>query len=309
MTTPLALSTRWNANRHTDGRAMVEEILALGFTRIEVGYDLRPELMEGLLAMVRERAVEVVSVHNFCPVPPGAPRPHPELYTPGAPDRREREAAVKHIANTLRFAAGVGARVVVCHSGNVDMPNYTYDLLRLAAEGRQYTEPYERLKYKLLLARDKRAPAQIAALSASLDALAPVLAETRVALALENLPTWEALPTELEAEQLLRRHAPSGVRFWCDLGHTQIRENLGFINATRWLQRLSPWLAGFHVHDVAPPGDDHLMPPHGKTDFTRFAEYAAKDIPLVLEPRPNTPPEDLLAAVPLLHAAWNFPPP
>ena len=90
---PLSLSTRWNAGRHQSGQALIEEILELGLGIVELGYDLRAELIPGVKAMVASGAVRVDSVHNFCPVPIGAPRPHPELYTPASPDRREREFA------------------------------------------------------------------------------------------------------------------------------------------------------------------------------------------------------------------------
>ena len=43
-----------------------------------------------LRAMVEQKAVRVVSVHNFCPVPIGAPRGHPELFTFADPDDRVR---------------------------------------------------------------------------------------------------------------------------------------------------------------------------------------------------------------------------
>ena len=79
---PLAISTRWNAGRHASGEAMLEEVLALGLDRAELGYDLRAELIPGVKAMVAAKAIRIDSVHNFCPVPIGAPRPHPELYTP-----------------------------------------------------------------------------------------------------------------------------------------------------------------------------------------------------------------------------------
>ena len=106
---PLAISTRWNAGRHRSGEAMIEEILDLGLGLVELGYDLRAELIPGVKTLVASGAVRVGSLHNFCPVPVGAPRPHPELYTPASPDRREREFAVIHISRTLRFAAEMGA--------------------------------------------------------------------------------------------------------------------------------------------------------------------------------------------------------
>jgi hypothetical protein len=47
-------------------------------------------------------------VHNFCPVPIGAPRGHPEIWTLAARDERERESAMHHTGRTIRFAAEVG---------------------------------------------------------------------------------------------------------------------------------------------------------------------------------------------------------
>ena len=303
---PLSISTRWNASRHASGEAMLEEILALGLGIAELGYDLRAELIPGVKAMVAARAIRIDSVHNFCPVPVGAPRPHPELYTPASPDRREREYAVTHISRTLRFAAEMGARVVVCHSGNVDMPKCSFDLLRMAARGEQFGEPYESLKLKAQITRDKKAPKQIDFLSESLEKLIPVVKETGVKLALENLPTWEAIPSELESEKLMKRFHADGIRLWWDIGHAQIRENLGFINASRWLRRLAPHIAGMHIHDVEPPGQDHLMPPRGKVDFPALAEFARMDMVRVLEPAPDTETAQIARAIEYLRGTWNL---
>ncbi|MDR0994411.1 MAG: sugar phosphate isomerase/epimerase [Verrucomicrobiota bacterium] len=298
------MSTRWNAGAHTSGEAMLEEILALGLNRVELGYDLRAELVPGVKAMVESGAVTVGSVHNFCPVPVGAPRPHPELYTPASPNRREREYAVAHISKTLRFAAEMGAAVAVCHSGNVDMPRFSVELIQMAERGEQFTDAFEAHKLKAQLTRDKKAPRQIRWLEESLRALAPVVKETGVALALENLPTWEAIPSEMEAEELMRQFARDGIRLWWDIGHAQIRDNMGFINSRRWLQRLAPHIVGMHIHDVAPPGQDHLMPPRGKVDFPALAKWANTDIVRVLEPAPATRTDHIREGIRYLNDVW-----
>ncbi len=303
---PLSISTRWNAGRHRSGEAMIEEILGLGLGIVELGYDLRAELIPGVKAMLASGAVRIDSVHNFCPVPVGAPRPHPELYVPASGDRREREYAVIHISKTLRFAAEMGARVVVCHSGNVDMPKYSFDLVRMAARGEQFGEAYENLKLKAQITRDKKAPRHIEYLAESLDKLIPVVKETGVNLALENLPTWEAIPSEMEAEQLMKRFRDDGIRLWWDIGHAQIRENLGFINASRWLRRLAPHIAGMHIHDVEPPGQDHLMPPCGKVDFPALSDLAQMDMVRVLEPAPDTETAQIVRAIEYLRGTWNL---
>ena len=202
--------------------------------------------------------------------------------------------------------AEVGAEVVVCHSGNVDMPKFSFDLLGMAERGQHFSQEYENLKLKAQITRDRKAPRQIKALIDSLEKLAPVVQETGVHLCLENLPTWEALPTELESEKLMRQFHAAGIRLWWYIGHAQIRDNMGFINASRWLQRLAPYISGCHIHDVAPPGQDHLAPPRGKIDFPALADWARTDIVRVLEPAPNTETAHLAEAIKYLRAAWNL---
>src|SRR4051812_16910687 len=44
----LSCSTCWNSSRHQDGEAMLQEILDLGFERVELGHGIRLSLMEGI---------------------------------------------------------------------------------------------------------------------------------------------------------------------------------------------------------------------------------------------------------------------
>lgn len=300
-----ALSTHWNASRHANGEALIEEILGLGFTRVELGYDLRLELVPGVKAMVARKAVKVDSLHNICPVPLGAARGHPEIYTLGSPDARERAQAVHYTTETIRFAAEVGARVVVTHAGNVDMTHYSRDLFDLALSGQIYTPRFEKVKLKMMEQRDKHAPRQIEYLYQGLEKLMPVLQETGVQLGIENLPTWEAIPTELEFEGIFKRFGDRHIRYWHDLGHGQIRQNMGFINHERWLDRLRPHMVGMHVHDVTPPATDHVMPPRGQIDFTRFQRFALSDIIRVVEPSSRTPAAEVAEGLAFLKATWG----
>lgn len=302
-----SVSTHWNTFRHASGETMIEEILALGVDSVELGYDLRVDMVEGVRKMVAEGAVRVPSVHNFCPVPIGAHRGHPELYTPASSDPVTRDKAVEHTINTIRFAAEVGARVVVAHAGNVSMSRMSRDLVEWCQMGRQFTPAYEKMKMKIQLARDRKASRQLDYLRASIDRLLPELERNRVALAFENLPSWEAIPTEMEMEELLRQYNSPWLRAWHDFGHAQIRQNLGFINAERWLQRLSPWMAGSHIHDVKPPVQDHVMPPMGTIPFDLYGDFARGDIVRVIEPAPGTSADEIKQAIAFLDRCWQAP--
>jgi sugar phosphate isomerase/epimerase len=134
-----ALSTHWNASRHARGEDLIEEILGLGFTRVELGYDLRLELVEGVKAMVARQAGAGGQPAQHLPGPAGrVPWPPRNLHL-GSTDARERAQAVSYTAKTLRFAAELGARVVVTHAGNVDMTRFSGDLFDLALSGQTYT--------------------------------------------------------------------------------------------------------------------------------------------------------------------------
>jgi sugar phosphate isomerase/epimerase len=284
---------------------MIDELLSMGFDRVELGYDTRVDLVAGIKTRIAEGAVRVESVHNFCPVPMTAMHPGPEIYTLADPDPRVRQSAVTHTANTIRFAAETGAKFVVCHAGNVDMQHFSMGLWDLAAAGRQFTPQFEKTKMKMQLERDKRAPKQLQHLESGVASLLPVLDETGVALCFENLPSWESIPTEMELETLLRKFNTPRLRYWHDVGHGQIRQNMGLINQERWLERLSPWLAGMHVHDVVPPAMDHVMPPKGHVDFPRLKRFAEGDIVRVIEPSSRTTRDDVESGLAFFKQVWG----
>ena len=289
----LALSTRWNAYRSKSGEEMIDEILAVGFKRVELGYDLRIDHVPGVRARLADGSIQVGSVHNYCPVPMGVPRGHPELFALTSLLEDERTRAVRHTSHTIEFAASMGARVVVAHAGNVRMRGMTRKLMDLLAAGKGDQPKFERLRMKLIMKREKSVERHLAALRISCEELLPLLTKSDITLAFENLPSWEAIPTETEAKELLDRLDTPHLGYWHDTGHGGIRENLRFINQRHWFEMLSPHLAGMHLHDVAFPGHDHIMPPQGELDFSLFASAIKPEMPLVVEPYPGTPFNDI----------------
>lgn len=288
---------------------MIDEILAAGFRAVELGYDLRRDLVAGIERRVAERAVEVVSVHNYCPVPMGVPRGHPELWVLSSPDATVRRKAVEETTKTIRFAAGLGAKVVVIHAGYVRMWNRTRKLIELAERDRVGSWWWNWTWNAAQRVRDRKAPRHIEWLREGLAQLEPVLTECNVRLGIENLPSWEAVPTETELATLLTSIGSDRFRYWHDFGHGQIRENLGFINHLRLLERMKEHIGGFHVHDVKAPATDHILPPDGMIDFPAFREFARMDVPRVIEPSRDVPVEVLQGAVRHLTQAWEAPPP
>lgn len=302
-----SISTHWNAARHSTGEDLAREIIALGCNRLELGYDCICDLVPGIKRLVAEGAIAVDSLHAYCPLPLGATSAHPEIYTLAHPDARNREMAVKYTVETLRFAAEIGARAVVIHAGNIDMPAISRELISLARDGDRASSRYEKLFVKAQVLREAHAPSQRDHLYRSVEALLPALNETKVTLAFENLPTWEAIPTEIEVEKLLDTFDTPRLGYWHDVGHAAIRESLGFINHRRWLERLAPRLVGMHLHDQIPPRDDHVMPPRGTFNFSLLTPFINRHIIRVLEPGPGTPAEEVAEGLRFLKALWNAP--
>ena len=279
-----ALSTHWNAARHTTGETLVEEAIKLGVDQIELGYNLHPHLVPGIKKMVSEAAIQVISVHNFCPVPPTAGAGDPELYTLASSDKSTRDAAIYYTTKTIHFAAELGGKIVVIHCGNVEMKNYTKRLIKLYKSGKRFSNMYEKIKFDLLLTREKKVKDQLNYLLVGLSQLKPILLETGIRLGLENLPFYEGIPTDSECQILIKKLGADCFCYWHDIGHGQIKENLGLANQQASLQTLFSFLGGMHIHDVASGIHDHLMPPMGSVDFVSFKKFAKADLIKVLEP-------------------------
>ncbi len=194
--------------------------------------------------------------------------------------------------------------VVVLHAGRVPVQRAMRKLTDLAEAGRRQDPRYAHQLERLLELRDRRAPKVLDRLRVSLHELLPTFESLGLVLALENLPSWDAVPTEAEIVDLCEEFPVGTLRYWHDLGHGQVRENLGFIHHEAVAHRMAGLMAGMHVHDVQFPTRDHLMPPHGAIRFERFRELAARKIPLVLEPAPGTPPEAVREAVDFLRSIW-----
>src|SRR5580704_12772326 len=75
-----SLSTCWNSQRHTDGRAMLREIRDLGFEYAELSHGTRISLLPGIIDAVETGEIKISSLHNFCPLPMGVNHAAPNLF-------------------------------------------------------------------------------------------------------------------------------------------------------------------------------------------------------------------------------------
>lgn len=303
------LSTNWNAARHASGEAIADEIRGLGFDGLEVGYQLSEAQADGIRARVVAGAIQVGSVHAYAPYPLGTPVGHPELFLLASRDDDDRAMALLLLQKTLAFAAEVGARAVVVHAGRIPISPDSNELIDTAEDEGVDSQRYRKLLQRNQRRRARRASRHLDALRRSLDALLPRCAKLNLRLGLENLPSWEAIPTEEEMLELLQHYPSSPLAYWHDIGHGQVRENLGWIRHREWAERLLPHTCGLHIHDVKPLAFDHLAPLQGQLPFADFACYGSAPVLRVFEPAPKTQSAALVAGLNHLRKIWSEPAP
>ncbi len=305
-----SLSTNWNARRHTEGEALTDEILALGFDALELGYHLTEDLAVGVRRRLNTGAMTVDSVHAYCPVPIGAPHGYPELYLLASQDDDERAMAKILIGRTLAFAASVGARAVVLHAGRIFLNAFFGDLgtrtlvESLDAENSVQAPGYQRLLAKARKRRAARVGKIFDAFCLALDTLLPKFEAAGVALCLENLPAIEAFPDAGEMEMLKARFDTPALAYWHDLGHGQVREFAGWDNHFDVARALLPITRGIHIHDAVPLMNDHLPPGKGLIDFDGCAFYGAADVIRVFEPGPDVKADALAESLRVVRQKW-----
>lgn len=300
-----SLSTCWNSGRHTCGRQMLNEIRSLGFEFAELSHGIRLGLLPGIIEAVEANEIQISSLHNFCPLPMGVHHPAPNLFKFTAMDRRERDNAWKHTLKTLDTAARLKARVVVLHMGAVEMKDYTDRLIDMLEAGQRESPKYDRLLGEAIDRRESRKEPHVEAAYAFLRALAEEAAQRNLMLGIENREALEEIPFESDFHLFFREFTQSCIGYWHDTGHAQIKENLGVIHHAMHLGGLAGRLIGLHVHDVAFPGRDHLVPGTGTIDYAALKPYVKPHHLKVLELSPSAPPELIPQGLAHIQGLWG----
>lgn len=282
---------------------MVKEMVALGFSHIELSHGIRISLVPGVLKALNEGLVKISSVHNFCPLPTGIMTASPNLYEPSSADDRERAAWLRHTRNTLDFARRIGCDLAILHSGSVRFffgnPRKAIDKKRRdRSKDELLSDPgFQRLLVKTLDKVRRRSDKFRDRLIDSLRQIVPYAQERGVRLGLENREGLLELPLDEDWPDLLAELPSSPfLGYWHDVGHAQIKEQLGVTAHEKLLRDNASRLYGFHLHDVSTRGSDHQPPGTGTIDFDMVRSYVRPGHTLVLELSPRLTPEDVVAS-------------
>jgi sugar phosphate isomerase/epimerase len=283
---------------------MLREIRELGFEYAELSHGIRITLLPGILEAVDAGEIKISSLHNFCPLPMGVTQAAPNLYEFSADDR-DRELALRHTRKTLEFATRVKAPLVVLHLGSIQMKDYTGKLCAMLERNAQDSPKYAKLRAEAMKTCEGKKEKYFARVKESLRAILPD-AETRgIKLGCENRQALEELPLDNDYAQFLQEFPSPNIVYWHDTGHAQIKQNIGVIQHTAFLQALAPRLAGFHVHDVIFPERDHSAPGTGTIDFAALKPFVKPEHIKVFEFSPKLPVEAAKNGIARLKGIWG----
>jgi sugar phosphate isomerase/epimerase len=284
---------------------MLREIRELGFPAAELSHGTRISLLPGILEAVDAGEIKISSLHNFCPLPMGVNNAAPNLYQFSAERPRERELAERYTLKTIEMAARVNAPAVVLHLGSIEMKCYTDKLLELAARGEKQSSRYEKLCAEVDEKREAKKGPFLERTKEVLKKILPEAVSRGVKLGIENRQGLEELPLEGDFNFLFRELDSPNLLYWHDVGHAQIKENLGFMPHRMQLENLQSRLLGLHIHDVEFPGRDHCVPGTGNTDFAALQPLIKPHHIKVLELGPALTSEEIKKSLQYIKGVWG----
>ncbi len=287
----LSLSTCWNGARHTDGEAMIDEILELGFDCVELSHGMSVTKLPGVRRAFEQGKFRCSGVHNYFPSPTEVMIDAPDAYEFTSHRTTDRRRAMDLTVRTLEVAAEFGARYVVLHMGsNPLMPHekWTGRLTRMLRDGKYSERRYAKWKVKCVRRREKTGTRYFQRALDALETLADRAAACKVPLAVESRSHFEDVPTEREMTTLQEHFRDNPwVGYWHDYGHVQLKHNLGLLDHLHWLYSMQPYLLGAHVHDVRWPRRDHRVPFTASLDFDKLLKPLDPALPHVWELSPS----------------------
>lgn len=299
---PLSLSTCWNSHRHKDGQAMLEEIASLGFESAELSHGISMGLMEGVRKAVQEGVIKISSLHNFCPLPPGAHGSAPNFYEPTATDSLQARLWQEFTRRTIDFAAELKAQAVVLHLGSVkfffDDPTEKLEAYasKRSLEELSHDPSYLNRLGDLFEDLREKAMQVKSILYGNLEQVIPHALANGIKLGFENREGLRELPLDESFTELLNDFDNEEVvGYWHDSGHAELKSQMGVLDVSAHLKANGKKLIGCHLHDVV-NGKDHSVPGQGTVNFEELATYFKADTLRILELSPRLTCEEVLFA-------------
>mgnify|MGYP001420542991 CR=1 FL=1 len=280
----LAISIAWNAFRASTAAEILNEVKDLGFSEIELSFNLTSRCVDDFQKLVQEGSIRITSVHNFCPIPDGLSKDEalPDVYSMASCDETIRQRSVEYTKKSIETAQRVGARAVVLHCGRVEIPDRTRELINLYIRGKKDSEEYQSTQSKIIGDRQHAKKPFFENTLRSLEELERFARERAIILGVETRYYYREIPSFEEIGIILKEFKNSSIFYWHDVGHAQLMENLGFTKHKDYLSEYATAMAGIHLHDIS-GYHDHKAPLRGNFDFSIITPYLRKETIKVIE--------------------------
>jgi sugar phosphate isomerase/epimerase len=298
----IGLSTVWTSRDAQSGEELLGPILDLGFEGAELEYRITEQLYEEIRPRIRNNAIQVLSIHNYFPVPAIIPqeRASGDCFSLASLDREERKKGVSYTSRTLEQAYDLEARGVVLHLGRVetDLPR---DGLQQLYRGDRWNDEGAKLLQQEREERSRLRDPHLDALLFSLDAILKRAEQLGVIVGVENRYYFQEMPDKEEIGIILDQFRGGPIGYWHDTGHAAVFETLGIMRHEELLQSYASHLVGVHLHDALGV-DDHKPPGKGEIDFEMVKKYLPEGTIKIMEIHPQARGNEILDGLEFLKA-------
>ena len=293
----IALSTMWGIGRYENMAPLVDKARDMGFTHLEVNYQVTETMLEELKVCP---GLTVSSVHSPCPgreLPDGRWTYRLRMT---AEEQEEWAPALQGALDTVDTAVALRAPAIVVHVGSVPLEPGLEPKLREMYKNRESQSPeYQDLREKLLVQRETRKAPYLEAAFDRLRRIVEYAGERGIRVGLESRYYFHEIPN-LEEMVCCMSEFGESVGYWHDVGHAENLERLGFTSHENWLKALGPRIIGVHLHDINILSD-HKAPGKGNLDLGAVARYLPDDAIRVCELAGSNTEEEVRSGLALLR--------
>ena len=303
----IGISTAWRAGIYDDGNQLLDEMLKSGLNSLEVDYRITNDEFKKIKKRL-QKEFQVLSVHNFTPIPEGIPKNEAsgDLFMLSSPDEDERKTAVKNTIKTIQHAVDLNAMIVVLHLGQVEMDGEIETIEKFKQKNLIDSKEYHDFLNKKLNEREQKSGKYFNAILKSLDELNERACKLGILLGAENRYRYTQIPFSTEFDTIFQEFSGGNIRYWHDVGHAEIFHRLNIQDHVNdFLLPYKEHLAGFHIHDIKGIAD-HNAPGQGDFDFSILKPFMEDYMIKILEIHPHESAENVQQGIEYLYEQGLF---
>lgn len=266
-----SFSTMWNLRRHQNGREMIEEIKSLGFSQVELNYNVTEELLSTIVPMIEGGEIAISSVHNVFPFIADKDYDTDSVML-GFDDLDKRRRAVELLKRSVDYAVRFGAKGVVVHPGEVPFDhNIDAVLKKLWVEKGKDSPEYKQLWNEMMARRNELAPIHVTRIRECLEEVCDYIEQGNlgIRIGIETRSRCYQIPTLQEADQIITELNGAPVGLWFDIGHGMMMERMGLYDNEREIVAMKDKVLGVHIHETVGLVD-HWCPYIHSEDLSGF---------------------------------------